>query len=63
MNFDGETVQCEAIPPDVLNQIVREAVRSRLNMDAFEANLAREQQEGEHIARIMAQVLFLESRP
>ncbi len=38
-NFEGETVQCEAVPPDVLAEIVREAIVSRLDMDVFDANL------------------------
>ncbi len=44
-NFDGETVQCEAIPPDVLNGIVRDAIASRIDMAIFQENLDREKQE------------------
>jgi hypothetical protein len=33
--FSGETVQCEAIPPDILAGIVREAIEQRLDPDAY----------------------------
>jgi hypothetical protein len=62
-NFVGETVQCEAIPPDALNGIVREAIRSRLDMAAFEENLARERQEREHVDAVMQSLSFTEARP
>jgi hypothetical protein len=61
-NFVGETVQCEAIPPDTLNGIVREAIRSRLDMGAFEENLARERQEREHVDAVMQSLSFTEAR-
>ena len=57
-NFDGETVQCEAIPPDVLDGIVRDAITSRLDMAAFEENLARERQERERIEAAMQSLSF-----
>lgn len=43
--FQGETVQCEALPPDTLNAIVREAITSRLDMQAFAANADQEKRE------------------
>jgi hypothetical protein len=62
-NFQGETVQCEAIPPDELNRIVTEEIRARLNMDAFEANRALEAAEVARIAEVMKTVSFMENRP
>ncbi len=56
--FEGETVQCEAIPPDVLSEIVREAIVSRLDMDAFNENLAVEKQERERIKTAIAALDF-----
>jgi hypothetical protein len=41
-SFEGETVQCEAIPPDVLASIVRAAIESRLDRDAYGAVLSKE---------------------
>jgi hypothetical protein len=41
-SFEGETVQCEAIPPDVLAQIVADAITGRLDRAAYDAVLAEE---------------------
>jgi hypothetical protein len=41
-SFDGETVQVEAIPPDVLANIITEAINSRLDVIAYRAVLAQE---------------------
>jgi hypothetical protein len=57
-NFVGETVQCEAIPPDTLNRIVRETVTSRLDMQIFDENLRREAREKEQIAAVMDRLSF-----
>jgi hypothetical protein len=40
--FTGETVQCEAIPPNVLASIIRTAIESRLDRDVYGNVLARE---------------------
>jgi hypothetical protein len=42
-SFQGETVQCEAIPPDVLAAIVNGAIEDRLDHDAYELVLAKEE--------------------
>ncbi len=43
-SFSGSaTVQAEAIPPDVMAQIVRDAITSTLDQDALQARLTREQ--------------------
>jgi hypothetical protein len=34
-SFDGETVQCEAIPPNVLSDIVRTAIEQKLDHGAY----------------------------
>jgi hypothetical protein len=41
-SFTGETVQAEAIPPDVLAEIIREAITTRLDRAAYDAVLAAE---------------------
>jgi hypothetical protein len=46
-SFEGETVQCEAIPPDVLAEIVRQAIDDRLDRKALGVVL-----EAEKAARI-----------
>jgi len=40
--FAGETCQAEALAPDVLNAILREAIEERLDRDAYDAVLRRE---------------------
>lgn len=40
--FTGETVQAEAIPPDVLSALVRQAIEARQDGDTLRAVLARE---------------------
>jgi len=42
--FTGETTQCEAIPPDVLAQIVTDAIEARLDRRAYHRVLAAEQE-------------------
>ena len=34
-SFTGETVQCEAIPPDVLAAIIRTAIEERFDQNAY----------------------------
>ena len=40
--FEGETVQCEAIAPDVLSGILRDAIETRRNPETARAVLALE---------------------
>lgn len=40
--FNGETCQCEAIAPDVLSQIVRDAIEERIDQDTFDDVCASE---------------------
>ena len=40
--FTGETVQCEAIPPDVFAAILQAAIDARLDLKAYAAVLAEE---------------------
>ena len=49
-SFQGETVQCEAIPPDVLAAIVNGAIEDRLDHDAYELVLAEEEMTREVLA-------------
>ena len=48
--FDGETVQAEALPPDVLAAIVRRAVESEIDMEAYAAALADEREQRSRLA-------------
>jgi hypothetical protein len=41
-SFEGETVQCEAIPPDVLARIVTSAIEQRIDRPAYDAVLRQE---------------------
>ena len=40
-SFSGETVQCEAIPPDELARIIRTAITDRLDHAAYQHVLER----------------------
>jgi hypothetical protein len=52
-SFEGEAVQAEAIPPDVLATIVHEAIERRLDHAALDLVLAAEQRaKGELLARL-----------
>jgi hypothetical protein len=50
---DTETVQAEALPPDILTQILRDALDSRINRTTLNAVLAREK----HIRRRLSKRL------
>jgi hypothetical protein len=41
-SFSGETTQAEAIAPNVLADIIREAIEERLDRDAYDAVLNEE---------------------
>jgi hypothetical protein len=56
-SFTGETVQCEAIPPDVLAGLIQEAIETRLDRGAFEAVLAREMTTREGLAKRLRPLL------
>jgi hypothetical protein len=43
--FHGATCQVEAIPPDILARIVQEAIERRIDRDAYQAVLRREERE------------------
>lgn len=43
--FDGETVQAEALPPDVLAGIVRQAVESEIDLEVYAATLKDEREQ------------------
>jgi hypothetical protein len=49
--FDGDTVQAEAIAPDVLAQIVSSAIDSRIDPAVLDAVLAREKHIRDHLCR------------
>lgn len=48
-NFSGETVQAEALPPDILAMLVKQAILERLDMDAYRAALDEEDSEREQL--------------
>ena len=48
--FNGETCQVEAIAPDVLAQIVRDAIESRIDLTVFRRLLAREKRVRKELA-------------
>lgn len=56
-SFSGETVQCEAIPPDVLAAIIRDAIEQRLDQGAYEAVLEAEREIRESLAPRFAALL------
>lgn len=56
--FQGETVQCEALPPNTLNQIVRTEIEARLDLEAFNANAELEGEERRRIEEVLASLKF-----
>jgi hypothetical protein len=56
-SFSGETVQCEAIPPDVLAGIVAQAIAQRLDVVAFNNVLHDEQRTRKQLAWRLAALL------
>lgn len=54
--FRGETCQAEAIAPDVLADIVREAIVTRIDVNAYGAVLRREDQERRQIMRVLSRL-------
>jgi hypothetical protein len=56
-SFNGETVQCEAIPPDVLATIVGEAIEQRLDREAYRKVLDAELDVRRHLAPRLATLL------
>lgn len=48
--FDGETVQAESLPPDVLASIVRHAVEGELDMEAYAEALDLEREQRSQLA-------------
>ena len=50
-SFEGETTQAEAIPPDVLANIVADAIRDRLDGAAFDRVLDRERRARQMLTR------------
>ena len=52
--FAGETVQAEAIPPDVLTNIVRDAIEARQDVAIRAALLAAEADSRKELARRLA---------
>ena len=52
-SFEGETCQCEALPPDALAAIVEHAIKTRLDEEALAAALADEtKQRAQLLARL-----------
>jgi hypothetical protein len=55
--FDGETVQCEAIPPDALANIVEQAIRQRFDQIAYTKVLRAERMTRKQLSRRLAALL------
>lgn len=55
--FEGDTVQLEAIPPDALAGIVRQAIEARIDRAAYEAVLAAEKQARQAMSRRLRPLL------
>jgi hypothetical protein len=51
--FAGATCQAEAIAPDVLAQIIRDAIMSHLDHDAYAQVLERELETRRKLARVL----------
>jgi hypothetical protein len=58
-SFDGETVQCEAIPPDELARILEQAIRDRFDQQELEGVLSLEEKQRTKLVEHVSD--FLES--
>jgi hypothetical protein len=56
--FRGETVQCEALPPDILNQILEVAIAARIDAAALTTILDREAAERALIQQALTELSF-----
>jgi len=56
-SFEGETTQVEAIPPDVLEAIIRSAITSRIDRTAYDAVLAAEERTKAQLRRTLLPAL------
>lgn len=54
--FSGETVQAEALPPDVLVDLVRQAVTRHTDLDVWQANLDQSDAERDYLRDVLARV-------
>lgn len=54
-NWIGETAQAEALPPDLLQEILTEAIESRLDMDRYEEECGLEKPDEESIDGLLKQ--------
>lgn len=54
--FSGETTQVEAIAPDVLADILRDAILARLDHDAYQRVLDREAEDRARLARTLSRL-------
>lgn len=57
VNWLGDTCQAEAMPPDLLAEVVDEAIRAELDLDVYEDIVEREQEEREDIRSRLAEIL------
>lgn len=53
-NWVGETTQAEALPPDLLAEIIQAAVTSRLDLDVLDDTLERETADKREIDRVLS---------
>jgi hypothetical protein len=53
-NFEGESVEVDAIPPSTLRAMVEEAITSHIDQDALDSQLLAEEAERETLARLPA---------
>lgn len=58
-SFDGETVQAEALPPDLLIDLIREAIDRHTDAEIVEQLVEAEQADREHLASILAPIRAL----
>jgi hypothetical protein len=56
-SFSGATTQVEAIPPDVMAGIIRDAITSRLDQNAYDAVLSQEEHTKAQLRRTLLPVL------
>jgi len=52
-SWEGETAQAEALPPDLLERLVKEAIEAELDMDRLREEIGKEDEDREQIRAIL----------
>jgi hypothetical protein len=57
-NFEGDSVELDAMPPDLLRSIVRDCIETHIDAHQLAVTLAAEESEREYLLRLADAVAF-----